>query len=335
MLKHTWPSAARLTKDNIAFVMEFLLGRSPADERELNIAAHIAFRFPAPRLELFRNVTSLPTFVSGNRDFHAVLFDQMLRRRVFDGVRPPKVSVFCVGAPRCGTTTLSAIAAQHREVYPCPIKETNFFSHMSNLAAPNGVSLDMYEMFYFGWDSQPILTDFSPNYLRYRHAIDGIHEYNPDAKIIVCLRNPVDRAISNFFYLIANHNSDNAFDFFSAGIADFMVDLPSSEPWFSAKTILRQGLYYTDLRYLKEHFKKVLIIEFSEFANLRALYSKLCTFMEIAPDEERILSQYDKPLNASKKQDNSSVQGARELLLNFYSDDVRSVENNFGVRFAN
>jgi len=330
--KYTWSAADSVTKEQVAFAIEFLLGRQPLDERELNIAAHIARRFPAPRLELFRNITSLPTFGTGNRDFHVILFDQMLRRRVFGAKRPPKVNLFCVGAARCGTTTLSAMVGQHDKIYTSPIKETNFFSHMSDGVSPNGVGTDIYEMFYFGWDGQPIVTDFSPNHLRYRHAVDGIYEYNPDARIIICLRNPIDRAISSFFYMAEHHRADNILDFFSEGMATFSVDLPQSEAWYSAKTILRQGLYHADVVYVKHRFNNVLIIEFSEFKELKRLYKRVCAFLEIDFEDDDRLSILDKPLNASLKDDNPSVHSAESILRDFYAADIRKTERECGIR---
>lgn len=331
--RYRWPSPDRVTNDNIGFLFDFLLGRVAADQHELNSATHIGSRFPNPRIELFRNITSQPSFTAKNRDFHAILFDQMLRRRVFAGHRPPKVNVFCVGAPRCGTTTLSALIGRHPQVYSSPIKETNFFSHMSDRVSPNGVSIDMYEMFYFGWRDEPILTDFSPNYLRNSRAIDGLYDYNSDAKIIVCLRNPVDRTLSNFFYSLKTHKSDNALEFFSTAIDEFVMELPPSEKWFSGRTLLRQGLYHSDLRYLKDRFPKILLVEFSMFNDLKALYRLVCHFLEIRA-EDVDLTQLEKSVNSSKKEENEFVRAARQLLAKFYADDISKVEVDFGIQLT-
>ena len=196
----TWSMGADVAAEQVSFAFDFVLGRGPADDADRNRARHIANRYPKPRLELLRYLTSQPDFLVRNRDVFALFVDQAMRRAIFAQKRPPKVNLFCVGAARAGTTWLSGLLAKSPHVYSPSIKETNFFSHFSSSATPKGFGHETYEMYYFGWTNQPILTDFSPTYLRYRHALDGVLDYNPDAKIIICLRDPVERALSAYFY---------------------------------------------------------------------------------------------------------------------------------------
>ena len=99
-----------------------------------------------PRLEVFRYLMNVPEFSANNLDFYALFADQMMRIKVFAGRKSPRVDMFCVGAPRSGTTTLSILLGGNKSVFNSAIKEPNYFSHLSLECSPNGVGIEFYEM---------------------------------------------------------------------------------------------------------------------------------------------------------------------------------------------
>lgn len=104
-----------------------------------------------------------------------------------------KPNLFIIGAPKCGTTTISEWLKQHPNVYFSPTKEPHHFY------SPYGptMSLEVYEALFSNAKNQhTILAEASVWYLFSGFAIDRILEYNPDARFIVCLRNPVEMAQS-------------------------------------------------------------------------------------------------------------------------------------------
>jgi hypothetical protein len=101
-----------------------------------------------------------------------------------------KPNLFIIGAPKCGTTSLIHYLSQHPEVFVSPIKEPHFFNE------------DSGHRYYF--DEKKYLDLFSKSqaqhtyscegsvwYLYSKVAVANILEFNPDAKFIVLLRNPV------------------------------------------------------------------------------------------------------------------------------------------------
>jgi len=326
--------ARSITKPEISFAYEFLTGSAPDTDVELNSAAHISNTFNNSRLELFRRVTGTSAFNDKSRDLVPILIDQVFRRKVFGGVAVPKVNAFCVGAPRCGTTTLSVLLAQNREVYSSPIKETNFFSHLWNGAAQNGIPIESYELFYYGWNGEPVLTDFSPLNLRYKHAMDGIHSYNPKAKIIVCLRDPVERAISAFFYTKAFHKFDNILDYYGPVLSKFSLDVPKAENWFSPASLLRQSFYSSDLKYIRTLFPNVLLVNFSEFADISKLNKKVCEFLGVQPGDVDSMESGSQRINASTKDGGGGLSIARQTLENFFAKERLCLKNDFNLVFG-
>lgn len=105
-------------------------------------------------------------------------------------------NVFLVGAPKCGTTSITHWLGQHPEVCTGSMKEPNFFS--SDIGSDGRVgSLQRYQALYQqATPNQRIVVDASTTYLRSQVAVDEILAMVAQPKFIVCLRNPVDMLFS-------------------------------------------------------------------------------------------------------------------------------------------
>jgi len=105
---------------------------------------------------------------------------------------------YIIGAPKCGTTSLYDWLGTHPSVC-APHKETCFFSQdiFPTRHLPTHIpSLEAYcRIFEFSGD-QKISGEATPKYLYSDQALSEIARLRLDAKIIVCLRDPVDLAIS-------------------------------------------------------------------------------------------------------------------------------------------
>ncbi|RME13963.1 MAG: sulfotransferase [Ardenticatenia bacterium] len=101
-------------------------------------------------------------------------------------------SFFIIGAPKCGTTSLARWLGEHPNIYMSPIKEPNFF----NEEGPNAVSsLEQYEaLFAKANETHLAVGEASTHYLFSRTAVPNILAYAPEARFIVCVRNPVEMA---------------------------------------------------------------------------------------------------------------------------------------------
>lgn len=109
-----------------------------------------------------------------------------------------KANLFIIGAQKCGTSTLYDNLIKYDSIHGGKIKEKNYFSHESlfqkgtvwyhNLFPKVSVFYRLPKTHYF--------LDASPSYLAHKDAADKILKYNPEAKFIVMMRNPIDRAFS-------------------------------------------------------------------------------------------------------------------------------------------
>ena len=106
-----------------------------------------------------------------------------------------KPNLFIVGAPKCGTTFLYHYLKQHPEIYFPDFKEPHFFG--SDLIRKNGaydLSLNNYKSLFNS--DKKIIGEASTFYIFSKNAAKEIYDFNPDAKIIIMLRNLVDLAYS-------------------------------------------------------------------------------------------------------------------------------------------
>ena len=103
-----------------------------------------------------------------------------------------KPNFFIIGAPKCGTTSLVTWLSEHPNIYVPPIKEPHFFNTDGLVGTK---SLSEYERLFKEAGSKHIAVgEASTRYLFSKVAMPNILKYNPDAKFIVCLRNPIEMA---------------------------------------------------------------------------------------------------------------------------------------------
>jgi hypothetical protein len=114
-----------------------------------------------------------------------------------------KVDFFIVGAPKAGTTSLYHYLNEHPQVEMSSQKEPDYFSdkaiHDQGMYyGKNRINtLDKYESLFVQKESV-VYGEASVSYLFYDNVAEDIKEYNPNAKIIIMLRNPIERAFSHY-----------------------------------------------------------------------------------------------------------------------------------------
>lgn len=115
-----------------------------------------------------------------------------------------KVDFFIVGAPKAGTTALYSILNKHPQVCMSSEKETNYFSFKEieeqklYYVKTNINNESDYRLLFKCEEQAIVLGEASVSYLYYSEVPKRIKTYNPDAKIIISLRDPVKRAFSHY-----------------------------------------------------------------------------------------------------------------------------------------
>ena len=106
-----------------------------------------------------------------------------------------KPNLFIVGAPKCGTTFLYHYLKKHPDIYFPEFKEPHFFG--SDLIRRNGAyDLSLNQYYDLFKSDKKIIGEASTFYIFSKNAAKEIYNFNPEAKIIIMLRDLVDLACS-------------------------------------------------------------------------------------------------------------------------------------------
>jgi hypothetical protein len=103
-----------------------------------------------------------------------------------------------IGAQKSGTSWIAECLAEHPEVcmardqYGGLLKEVHFFDWNYDRG------FRYYEQHFDQCRSNEVNGEFTPMYLYDEAVAERIYQYNPNVRLLVCLRNPVDRAWSQY-----------------------------------------------------------------------------------------------------------------------------------------
>ena len=111
-----------------------------------------------------------------------------------------------VGAAKAATTWLQHSLQQHPGIF-MPDPELHFFSREYDRG------LDWYTQFFEAAEPDQLIGEKSNSYLDEPHAMPRLHEFAPNAKIIVQLRNPIERAYSDYCMLYRRGEVDQRIDY--------------------------------------------------------------------------------------------------------------------------
>jgi Sulfotransferase domain len=95
-----------------------------------------------------------------------------------------------IGAQRAGTTWWHALMTEHPRVFGPPVKELHFLGRRA-LEREEGVA-DEYAR-YFPRPSGAVAGEWTPSYLQNRHVPGQLRAIAPEARLLVLLRDPIDR----------------------------------------------------------------------------------------------------------------------------------------------
>lgn len=169
---------------------------------------------------------------------------------------------FIVGAAKAGTTSLYAMLKQHPQIYMSPVKEPNFFAlEGDSLDYAAGTTsagyldkcitdLEAYHKQFQSVKAETAIGEASPIYLYHPKAPERIQNYIPDAKLIVILRDPVERAYSNFLHHV-REGLETFPDFEQALRAE---EKRIHENWWWGFYYVKAGFYHDQLQRYIERF---------------------------------------------------------------------------------
>ena len=117
----------------------------------------------------------------------------------------PRPNLFIIGAMKSGTSSLHVYLDNHPQIFMCKPKEPMFFSRESNWSKGEKEYL---ELFASARDAM-IIGDSSTEYSKapkYSGVPERIAQFNPEARFIYIMRDPVKRVISQYWHMAQKYN---------------------------------------------------------------------------------------------------------------------------------
>ena len=198
-----------------------------------------------------------------------------------------KPNFFIVGAPKCGTTSLHEYLQRHPDVYMPFYKEPHYFG--SDLKGSRFMQFrdkpEKYLKLFDDARGEKRIGESSPWYLVSENAAQEIYAFDPNAKIIMLLRNPVDMMYSMWSQFRYSGNEQ----------IEVFEDALAAEPARKKGKLIRRaahcitGLFYREMASYTEQVKRYYdvfgrenVIIFDDFkSDTAGVYKDVLEFLEI------------------------------------------------------
>ena len=201
------------------------------------------------------------------------------------------MNFFIVGTAKSGTTTLFETLRKHPGIFIPRRKECRYFSCMpvsfsgrpprsSNYVVQ---SLEEYRKLFKGAEPGQLCGDVSPDYLYYyKNAVPKIlDEINAQVPIIIVLRNPIDRAYSNYLHHVREGREKLSFD-----VALNAEKERRAANWAWGYSYMDIGLYSEQVKAYIDNFERVLLLLFEEDIVTGSATNKILDFLNLEPFPE-------------------------------------------------
>ena len=113
-------------------------------------------------------------------------------------------NLFVVGAAKAGTTSLYEMLARHPAIFMSPVKEPHYFSRIEPTPErraffPRVADEGSYLALFDGAAGEEMVGEASTSYLWEPETAGRIRDRVPEASILIMLRDPVERAYSQYW----------------------------------------------------------------------------------------------------------------------------------------
>lgn len=232
-----------------------------------------------------------------------------------------------IGGIRCGTTSMVEYLGDHPSVgIPPGGKELHFFDRHHD-RGPN---------WYRSWfphkgSSRSTSGESSPTYLMEPGVPERVAAVLPDVRLIILLREPVERAASHFS--LRRGKGSEPESTLAAALEDEGRRLQgnSHHDGFGGAIdcYFEQGSYVKGLRKWSEHFdrKQMLVVDSAElFSDPATVYDRTLRFLGLSPHQPDFVVHN---ATARVKVEDETLAGLRERYRPLNAD----LEAEFGIRF--
>jgi hypothetical protein len=221
-------------------------------------------------------------------------------------------NLFVVGAPKAGTTSLWRYLGQHPDIFMSPEKEPRFFSSSRKLESDQAT--EAYLELFAAAGHEKLRGEASPTYMSRTTTAKEIHRVAPGARIVISLREPVERTHSSYMSLVNDGVEQRSF---REAVEDDLAD--RRRP--GAPVYVKRRLYAPGVRrYQKLFGAQVFVLFFEELTKRPAkVMEELYGFLGVDPGfaeqlDPKAHNQFKVPRNRAVQRAMPARQLVRAML---------------------
>ncbi|MDD3519039.1 MAG: sulfotransferase domain-containing protein [Chromatiales bacterium] len=236
-----------------------------------------------------------------------------------------KVDFIIAGTQKGGTTSLYEYVNLHPDICMSGVKELHFFDAEKNFrTAPD------YRKFHRYFRPKPhhrLLGEATPIYMYWPHAIERIHAYEPRMKLILVLRDPAERAFSQWRMQV--RTGIREVSSFRESIQKELAAL-AADPSFRSRTLsyVARGRYARQIRSIHAYFppEQVLVARSEDLLHTpQIVLDRICDFLGV--DHMPVPGH----ISENAAPDKAHLDKAdRARLIELLHDDIRDLESLLG-----
>lgn len=227
---------------------------------------------------------------------------------------------FLAGCQKSASTWIYHCMLEHPDVF-VPEKDALHFFTINYYKG-----LEWYIEQYNNVKNEKAIVDPTPSYLRDIMAPKRIYKYNPEAKFIISLRNPTERAFSHYWHEKKknkiNFEFDEAINYSGIGNYDIYSD------W------ILTGFYYEWIQLFMQYFPKdnFLFLLFDDLkrdpmAYIKEIYSFLEVEREFEPKSSTIIiNKASNRLESNSFQNRLKLYFRKKLKINTLSEYDKGID---------
>jgi hypothetical protein len=195
-----------------------------------------------------------------------------------------------VGAAKCGTSSFYYYLRNHPQIYMSSLKEPHHFSTQNVDANYQGIgdyrrpyvkNFEDYCKLFMDVQDEIAVGEASTDTLStWQTSIPAINDKLIDPRIIIMLRNPVERAYSAYLHLVRENREYLSFE---DGLK--MEEERIKNNWHGLWHYAHRGFYFHQVKPFLDEFSKVKVFLNEDFnKDPQSIITQTCEFLEIATD---------------------------------------------------
>lgn len=192
-----------------------------------------------------------------------------------------------VGSSRSGTSTLYGMLRNCPDVYAAPMKEVNYFGICDAFTGSGPMSLREYKLCFAAQSNQKYIAEVTPVYLSTLASLGAIRATLGDIKIVVNLRDPVDRLVSHFKYHQEFHGFHDIDAYLATALQQYRLGRFGSQ-WTAPCQGILHSLYAPGLEQILALFSEenVLILRYDDLVANGRWAPALSAFLSVDVKED-------------------------------------------------